>query len=138
MLSRVKWNVKGSFTIEASYLIPFVFALILLFLSWSLHFYDRIAAEAWVYQTIVKYAYEKEDGETDEAIPAIRTKFDQTIMDGKMQVEVSAEGRTSFLSEFELAMTGLSEPSIKKQETAKKISGETVVRIRTVFQEGNE
>jgi len=57
-------RLRASFTIEASFVVPVVLALVFLGLGTILYLHDRVWAQAWAYEQAWRIRMEAESGET--------------------------------------------------------------------------
>ncbi len=114
-------RVSGSFTVEAAFIVPMLFAIILGLLQLGLTLHDRVAAEGLLNDALFQIR-EQLDGKTDGIInfaalskARIFFKDEKTVLnEGLRNLETNAS-KTLLISEFR-------EPDIKKSTTELKVT----------------
>lgn len=127
---RGSW-IKGSYTVEAAFLIPLGIGVLLFVISGALFLHDRIAACAWVHETAVWEGFQKTEEEGRELSPGVlvtKTREETEKKGEEITVTCSGEGR--LFSSFVKPLFLLGTMRLEEQEQVKQIYGEQAVRLR--------
>ncbi|MCI8465420.1 MAG: hypothetical protein HFI63_06140 [Lachnospiraceae bacterium] len=131
-----KKGLRGSYTVEAAFLIPLGIGVILFLISTALFLHDTVTACAWVHETAQWEGFQKREEESRD--------FSSIFLLAKVEEEVDRHGRELFISSegegwlFSSMLEGMfhvRKPRIEKKERVKRIFGEEAVRLRG-FTEG--
>ncbi|QNM04564.1 TadE/TadG family type IV pilus assembly protein [Qiania dongpingensis] len=130
-----KWlisrKIEGGYTVEAAFLLPLGFALILLVVSYSFIFRDKVTICAGVHEAAEREAFQKTGNNQKE------TKYLETlscpdipiqISRGETMVTVKCGGKSQFLSRLIQSLFFLREPYLEKREEIGLLYGEQVIR----------
>lgn len=125
-------KLQGSYTVEAAFLVPVGFVLILLIVSYSLIYYDRAALCAVLHETAQKEGFQKWKGEemADEKItvPTAASKSSIELIRTNRMLVAEGRGKSHFLSSMIRPFFFLKEPELENQERVILVYGEEVVR----------
>lgn len=128
---------RGGYTVEAAVLIPIGFALMLLFISYSLIHYDEAALCAEIHEISQKEGFQKSgSGERTEGewiLPAALSQISMQIERSEIEITVSGSGNSKFLSPLIRAFFLLEEPHLENQEHVDLIYGEQIIRERELL-----
>ncbi|MCD2493497.1 hypothetical protein LQE92_12815 [Lacrimispora sp. NSJ-141] len=130
-----KWlingKIKGGYTVEAAFLLPLGFALILLVVSYSFILRDKVAICAGIHEVAEREAFQKTGNgwKKTEYLAALSSPdIPIRISKGKSTVTVKCGGTPRFLSRLIQSLFFLREPYLEKWEEAGLIYGEQMIR----------
>lgn len=127
---RQKRSLKGSYTVEAAFLIPLGIGVILFLIFSALILHDRVAACAWTHEAAVWEGFQKENGNQDFSAEVLVTKTKEQVTQDESTIMVSCIGAGQALPVFVRNLFRLGKVEVEKFEQVKQIYGEQMVRLR--------
>ena len=126
-----KKSLRGSYTVEAAFLIPMAFGLVLFLVScaWVLH--DRVSACAWVHETAAWEGFQKREEESRESsVKLLITKAEELVEQRGKEVVAVCRGNEWFLPSFVKSLFVLETFHVEESEHIRRGYGEEAVRLR--------
>ena len=129
---RRRFNLRGSYTAEAVFLLPMGIGLILFVVSCALLLHDRVMVCAWVHETAQREAFQKlqADDEEESDLRLLLTQEEKQVSRSLHKIVVTCDGKSRFLSSMVPDLFRLSSTHGKEQEEVERIYGEQFVRLR--------
>lgn len=129
-------SVRGSYTVEAAFLLPLAFGLVLFLISCAFFLHDRVSTCAWVHETILWEGFQKrEEGSRDFAVETLVTEAKESVAKEGEEVTVTCRGKERLLPSFVRDLFALEPLHLEESEHMRQIYGEAKVRQRA-FLEG--
>ncbi|MCI8504715.1 MAG: hypothetical protein HFI67_00810 [Lachnospiraceae bacterium] len=128
---RWKKGLKGSYTVEAAFLIPMAFGLVLFLISCAWFLHDRVSACAWVHETAVWEGFQKRgEGSRESPVKVLITKAEELVEQRGKEVTVVCQGNEWFLPSFVKNLFVLGRFHVEESEHIRRVYGEEAVRLR--------
>ncbi len=119
---------KGSFTVEAAFVIPAGIALVFLILWMAMFLHDEVVVKAWLCDQVQKQAFQKEADGKETGPETLLSDIETVRKTEGDRFVISCRGKGRFLSFLEETFFSLKEPDHMEEKETGLLFGEEIVR----------
>lgn len=135
-----KYQMRASYTVEAAFIMPIAFLLIILSVSYTFICYDRTAMRAWLHETAMKEGFQKRIEENENirsVIPSMTSTMSLKLLKNRKTLKVICDGNSHFFTPLISVFFFLEEPQMEVQENVELLYGEQIIRAKGVYTDGD-